>query len=55
MSELVLPALSPGAVILSGDLVDGKHVHGKGEQQIEEWQARLDCMWKICFGSSMTL
>ena len=37
-SKLVLPALLPGAVVLSGDLVDGKDANGRGHQQIEEWQ-----------------
>lgn len=39
-SELVLPALLPGAVVLSGDLVDGKDEQGRGQQQLEEWQVR---------------
>ena len=40
-SELVLPALSPGAIVLSGDLVDGKDEQGRGQQQIEEWEVWL--------------
>lgn len=39
-SELVLPAILPGAIVLSGDLVDGKDEHGRGQQQLEEWQVR---------------
>ena len=52
-SELVLPALSPGAIVLSGDLVDGKDEQGRGQQQIKEWEVRP--IWKVILKSTATI
>lgn len=38
LSKHVLRALQPAAIILTGDLVEGKNRQGTGQQHAEEWQ-----------------
>lgn len=40
-TETVLPVLQPDAMLLTGDLVDGKERHGHGQQLKSEWQVHL--------------
>ena len=37
----MLKALDPAALLLTGDLVDGKSNKGQGRQSLTEWQVRL--------------
>jgi len=38
LSETVLEAVKPSAVLLTGDLVDGRNKNGGGRQSRKEWQ-----------------
>ncbi|EIE20379.1 Metallo-dependent phosphatase [Coccomyxa subellipsoidea C-169] len=37
-ARTVLAASQPGALLITGDLTDGKRLLGTGEQQLQEWQ-----------------
>jgi len=44
----VLAGLAPGALLLTGDLVDGKTAIGRGHQLKPEWEARTCVPWATC-------
>ena len=44
----VLPHIEPQAVLISGDLVDGKEKHHHGRQLTGEWQVRQKDTNKPC-------
>ena len=40
-ARTVLSGLQPGALLITGDLIDAKSRLGRGQQREEEWQVRL--------------
>lgn len=44
ISEHVLPALEPAALVITGDVVEGKNHQGTGLQYAEEWAMYRDML-----------
>ncbi len=41
---MVLASSQPGALLITGDLVDGKTLLGRGQQIEEEWQVIIQML-----------
>ncbi len=47
-ARTVLAASQPGALLITGDLTDGKRLIGTGEQQLQEWQVTQPFFFLCC-------
>lgn len=43
-ARMVLASSQPGALLITGDLVDGKTLLGRGQQIEEEWQVIIQML-----------